>query len=165
MNRLVFPGSFDPPTLGHQDLIRRASKLCDELIAAVLVNGNKRSIFTVEERLSMLRLMTQDLPNVKVLSFDGLLVDFLHKTQAAAVIRGLRKSADYEYEAEMAVINRRLDPSCETLFLQAKPELAHISSSLVRELAGFGRAYDAFVPAECLPVLEEGFKRNRTARS
>jgi pantetheine-phosphate adenylyltransferase len=134
----VYPGSFDPPTRGHEDLIRRTLTLADRLIVAVAMNVGKQPLFTVEERLEMLRAAAGDDPRVAFQSFDGLLAEFAKKVGATIIVRGLRAVSDFEYEFQMALMNRQLHPSVETVFLVPAVDLTYLSSSLVREVARFG---------------------------
>ena len=143
----VYPGSFDPATVGHEDMIRRAAALFDRLIVAVLHNPAKRGFFPVEERVRMLEKVAADLPNVTVEHWDGLLVDFMRRKGACAVVRGLRQVSDFETEMTMAQVNSRLLPGMETVFLMTRPEQGCISSSVVREVASFGGDVSQFVPA------------------
>lgn len=145
--RAIYPGSFDPPTNGHLDLIERASRLFDEVIVALLVNPNKQPFFTVAERVALLQeVLTPRCPNVTVETFSGLLVDYARQRQACAVIRGLRSAADYDYELPMVLMNRHLYPEAETVFLTASQNYTHISSSLVKEVFKLGGDIDALVP-------------------
>jgi pantetheine-phosphate adenylyltransferase len=134
----VYPGSFDPLTRGHEDLIRRSLTLADRLIVAVALNVGKQPLFTVEERLEMLRAAAGDDPRVSFQSFDGLLAEFAKKVGATIIVRGLRAVSDFEYEFQMALMNRQLHPSVETVFLVPAVDLTYLSSSLVREVARFG---------------------------
>jgi pantetheine-phosphate adenylyltransferase len=134
----VYPGSFDPLTRGHEDLIRRSLTLADRLIVAVALNVGKQPLFTVEERLEMLRAGAGDDPRVSFQSFDGLLAEFAKKVGATIIVRGLRAVSDFEYEFQMALMNRQLHPSVETVFLVPAVDLTYLSSSLVREVARFG---------------------------
>ncbi len=134
----VYPGSFDPPTKGHEDLVRRSLALADRLIVAVAVNVGKQPLFSVEERLDMLRTAVGDDPRVSFQSFDGLLAEFAKKVGATIIVRGLRAVSDFEYEFQMALMNRQLHPSLETVFLVPAVDLTYLSSSLVREVARFG---------------------------
>ncbi|MGZ8398567.1 MAG: pantetheine-phosphate adenylyltransferase [Gemmatimonadales bacterium] len=134
----VYPGSFDPLTRGHEDLIRRSLTLADRLIVAVAMNVGKQPLFTVEERLELLRAAAGDDPRVSFQSFDGLLAEFAKKVGATIIIRGLRAVSDFEYEFQMALMNRQLHPSVETVFLVPAVDLTYLSSSLVREVARFG---------------------------
>ncbi len=134
----VYPGSFDPPTRGHEDLVRRSLSLADRLIVAVAMNVGKAPLFPVEERLEMLRTAVGDDPRISFQSFDGLLAEFAKKAGATIIVRGLRAVSDFEYEFQMALMNRQLHPSLETVFLVPAVDLTYLSSSLVREVARFG---------------------------
>ena len=142
----VYPGSFDPATVGHEDMIRRAAAMFDRLIVAVLHNPAKRGCFPVDERVRMLEKIVAGLPNVTVACWDGLLVDFVRQEGACAVVRGLRQVSDFETEMTMAQANSRLLPGMETIFLMTRPEQGCISSSVVREIATFGGDVSQFVP-------------------
>jgi len=142
----VYPGSFDPITNGHLDLIRRGTGLFDRLIVAVLRNPEKAGLFSVEERLELLRESLLDMSSVEVAAFDGLLVDFAHDRGAKHILRGIRALSDFEYEFQMALMNRRLAPDLETVFLMPREEFTFLSSRLVREVARLGGPVDAFVP-------------------
>ena len=159
--KMVYAGSFDPVTLGHLDIIRRGAALCDELTVAVLVNIAKKPAFTVEERMNMLRKVTSDLPIVKVDSFSGLLVEYAKKSGADAILRGVRSVGDLETETTLADINRRLRPECETVLLLARPELACVSSSAVKELAAFGGQLEGMVPAQVLTEVHARLDKTR----
>lgn len=145
MYTAIYPGSFDPVTKGHLDIIARAAKVTDTLIVAVLNNGAKNSLFSVEERVKMLEEETAHLPNVTVQSFNGLLVDFAKECNANMIIRGLRAITDFEYELQMAQTNRILNHNVDTFFLTADLEYAYLSSSTVKEVARFGGDLSAFV--------------------
>ncbi|MBA3444310.1 MAG: pantetheine-phosphate adenylyltransferase [Gemmatimonadales bacterium] len=134
----VYPGSFDPPTKGHEDLVRRSLALADQLIVAVAVNVGKQPLFSVEERLEMLRTAAGDDPRISFQRFDGLLAEFAKTVGATIIVRGLRAVSDFEYEFQMALMNRQLHPSLETVFLVPAVDLTYLSSSLVREVARFG---------------------------
>jgi pantetheine-phosphate adenylyltransferase len=142
----VYPGSFDPITNGHLDLIERGARLCDRLIVAVLGNENKQPLFTVEERMEMLREAVQDFPNVEVDTFGGLLVDYARHKGATAIVRGIRAISDYEYELQMALMNRRLCPEVETVFLMAGEAYSFISSRIVKEVIRLGGNLAGLVP-------------------
>ena len=142
----LYPGTFDPPTNGHIDLIQRGSKLFDRLIVAILNNPMKDPLFTVEERVEMLRESTAALGNVSVATFDGLLVDYAREQRAHAVIRGIRAISDYEYEFQMALMNRRLSPDVETIFLMPDAKYSFVSSRLVKEVFRLGGSVDGLVP-------------------
>ena len=146
IRRAVYPGSFDPVTLGHIDIIERASEIVDELIVGVLVNKGKNPLFSVDERVNMLQIVTRDMPNVTVQSFDGLLVDFLKLRDAEFVIRGLRAITDFEYELQMAQTNRIMSPDTDTIFLTTNLEYAYLNSTTVREVASYGGDISKFVP-------------------
>ncbi len=145
---LLYPGSFDPPTLGHLDLIRRGHALFPKLTVAVLRNGAKSPLFSVEERVAMLRKLTKGLKGVRVDSFDGLLIDYVRKLGNPAVLRGLRVVSDFEYEFQMALMNRKLEPSFEVLYMMPDERFSYISASLVREVARLGGPVEKFVPEE-----------------
>ena len=153
----VYPGSFDPPTLGHQDVIRRAASLFDQVVVAVLHNPNKQGCFPVEERLELLRAIVPDLPNVSFGKWDGLLVDYVRQQGACAVIRGLRTASDFESERTMALVNAQLLPGMETVFLMTRPEHACVSSTVVREAASFGADVSAYVPGAIAADVQAHF--------
>ena len=146
MSICVYPGSFDPVTVGHLDLIERASSLFDQVVVAVLHNPAKTGCFTVEERIRLLQKACGHLSNVTFDRFDGLLVDYMHERGAQVVLRGVRGSKDFDSEMVMAQLNHQLAPDVETLFMATRPEHAHISSSAVREIAMFGGDFSPFVP-------------------
>lgn len=151
----VYPGSFDPITLGHLDLITRASKVVDKLIIAVLNNKGKNPKFTILERMDMLKEATKDLDNVEVEYFSGLLVDFMKVKKADIIIRGLRSASDFEFELQLAQTNNKLNNKIETIFLTTKVEYSYISSSLVREVLSFEGNIKDFVPKAVVKYLEE----------
>ena len=146
IRRAVYPGSFDPVTLGHIDIIQRASEIVDELIVGVLVNKGKNPLFSVQERVNMLQIVTKDIPNIRVESFDGLLVDFLRLKEAEFVIRGLRAITDFEYELQMAQTNRIMSPDTDTIFLTTNLKYAYLNSTTVKEVASYGGDISKFVP-------------------
>ena len=161
MSRIyVYAGSFDPVTVGHEDIIRRAAALCDTLHVVVMYNLSKIGRFPVESRLEMLRKVTADTSNVIVDSWDGLMVDYVRKVGATAAVRGLRGMSDFESEANLAQINARLMPGFETVFLMTKPEHACVSSSAVREAAFFGADYSSFVPISIMADVKEQFEQS-----
>lgn len=143
--RIVYPGSFDPITRGHEDLVRRAATLFDEVIVAVAESPVKKPVFSLEERVDMAREVLADLPRVRVVGFSGLLIRFLAEQDARVVLRGLRAVSDFEYELQLAGMNRRLDPEVETLFLTPSEQYMFISASLVREIARLGGDVSEFV--------------------
>ena len=155
----VYPGSFDPPTVGHLDVIQRAAALFDEVIVAVMHNVAKRGSFTVEERMDMLSRAAGHLQNVRVDKWDGLTVDYVRKAGACAVVRGLRAVSDFESEMTLAQVNSRLLPGMETVFLMSRPEHACISSSVVREAASGGADISAFVPDCIAQEVAERFSK------
>jgi pantetheine-phosphate adenylyltransferase len=142
----IYPGSFDPPTNGHLDLIERGSNIFDELVVAILRNPDKNPLFSVGERRSMLEAMTDDLRNVRVDTFDGLTVDYALRVNASAVLRGIRALSDYEYELQMALMNRKLQPELETVFMMPAEQYSYLSSRLVREVAQLGGSIEGLVP-------------------
>jgi len=151
----LYPGTFDPPTNGHVDLITRGSKLFSELTVGILVNPVKNPLFTVEERVEMLREVTGGLGNVQVATFDGLMVDFARRQGATAVLRGIRAISDYEHEFQMALMNRRLAPEIETVFLQPAGRYSFVSSRMVKEVFSFGGDVSGLVPPNVLKRLRE----------
>ena len=157
----IYPGSFDPLTNGHLDIIHRAAKLADHLTIAILNNSSKQPLFSVEERLSMIRESTSNISNVEVDSFSGLLVDYAAKRSANGIIRGIRAISDYEIELQMALINRRLRPETETLFLMAGEEFSFISSRMIKEIITLGGDVSAFVPPVVLKRLREKLPASR----
>jgi pantetheine-phosphate adenylyltransferase len=159
MNTAVYPGSFDPTTNGHLDIIRRASKLVDKLIVGVLINPSKVSLFTVEERIEQIRQLTADLPNVEVMSFSGLLVDFVRSVNSNIIIRGLRSGTDFENEFQMALINRTMANEIETLFITTSTNYLSVSSSTVKEIAMFGGNVEKMVPQTIKEDLQMKFAR------
>ncbi|MBN1778271.1 MAG: pantetheine-phosphate adenylyltransferase [Clostridiales bacterium] len=159
-NRIcVYPGSFDPVTHGHLDIIGRVSRLFPEIRVAVLDNPDKEKVFTVDERMAMLKKACAHLPNIKIDSYSGLLVDYMRSIDAGFVVRGLRSASDFEAEFQMAQMNSQLSETMESLFLMTSPQYAYISSGIVRQIASFGGDISAFVPA-C--ILQEVNKRFRS---
>ena len=142
----IYPGSFDPPTNGHLDLIERGSKIFDELVVAILRNPDKDPLFSVGERRRMLEALTAEFHNVRVDTFDGLTVDYAAKMKASAVLRGIRALSDYEYELQMALMNRKLQPNLETVFMMPAEQYSYLSSRLVREVAKLGGSIADLVP-------------------
>ncbi len=146
MTTAIYPGSFDPVTVGHLDIIKRAAKLFDHVIVAVLVNMEKKPWFTIEERTAFLRKVTEGIKGVEIASFDGLLVDFAARRHAQAIVKGLRAVSDFEYEFQMALTNRKLDDNIETVFLTSSAENMYLSSSIVKQVGLFGGDIETFVP-------------------
>ncbi len=149
MTIAICPGSFDPVTKGHLDIIQRAASMFDKVIVAVLHNSKKNPAFTVQERMEMIEKVTSKLPNVEVATFDGLLADFARMRSATVLVKGLRAVSDFEYEFQMALANRKLNPELETVFITTKAENMYLASSLVKEIARNGGNIDDFVP-DCL---------------
>ncbi|MBP2648661.1 MAG: coaD [Gemmatimonadetes bacterium] len=160
MTRLaIYPGSFDPPTRGHEDLARRSLALCDRLIVAIATNSSKQPLFSVEERLELLRAAVGSDPRVSFEQFDGLLADFARKMGARLVVRGLRAVSDFEYEFQMALMNRQLYPELETVFLVPSVDITYLSSSLVREVARHGGDVSGLVHPSVAEALRRRFAR------
>jgi pantetheine-phosphate adenylyltransferase len=155
----VYPGSFDPPTNGHLDVLRRAGRLAGTLYVAVAVNMSKEPLFTVEERLELLREITAGIPNIKVDRFDGLLVDYAKQVGASAIFRGIRAVSDFEYEFQMALTNRQLSAEVETLFLMPSQEYSYLSSNMIKEVARLGGNLTPFVPAPVAALMKKKFGR------
>lgn len=159
MKTAIYPGSFDPVTLGHYDIIERSSKIFDKVIVGVLKNNAKTPLFSVEERVNMLKSITSDLGNVEVQDFNGLLIDFVRQNQATVIIRGLRAITDFEYELQLAQMNRVIAHEIDTLFLTTNLKYAYLSSSTVKEVAMYGGDISAFLPTM---VAEEVRKKYNT---
>jgi pantetheine-phosphate adenylyltransferase len=154
MKTAVFPGSFDPVTLGHMDLIQRADCMFDRLVLGVLVNSSKTPLFSVEQRVAMLQELTSHMSCVTVCSYQGLLADFVEQQGACAVVRGLRSSGDFEYELPLAQANHELNPHADTVFLPTAPRYSYVSSSAVRELLQYGTDVSGYVPETVLQYIE-----------
>ena len=152
----IYAGSFDPITLGHLDIIKRASRITKRLIIAVLNNNTKKPAFSVEERLELIRKVTKDIPNVEVMSFSGLTVDFAREQNANVLVRGLRAVTDFEYELQIAQLNHKLNPEVDTIFLTTSVEYSYLSSSIVKEIASYGGDISQFVPKE---VVEDVYNK------
>ena len=155
MRILIYPGTFDPFTNGHVDIARRAARLCDLLIVAILTNSSKRPFFSTTDRAWMARKALEGIPNVEVESFDGLLVDLYRKKGASAVVRGLRSESDFRFEAEIAAANKLLLPDFETFLLPCRIDLAFTSSSIVREVASYGGDISGMVPAPIIEIVQK----------
>lgn len=154
----IYPGSFDPITNGHVDVIRRAACLFDKVIVAVLSNVDKQNMFTVSERLALIKASTADIPRLEYDSFDGLLVDYAAQKKVTAIVRGLRVVSDFDYEFQMAMTNRQIAPQLETVFLMTDAKYSFLSSSLVRQLAQFHGTINQFVPGVVAQALEKKFR-------
>ncbi len=155
MKIAVYPGSFDPITLGHLNLIKRASKVFDKLIVCVMVNSVKKPMFTNEERVEQIKQVTARFDNVEVDSWDGLVAEYAREKGAVAVVRGLRALSDYEKECQMAIINKKINPELETFFLAASEKYMYLSSSAVKEMAAFGADLTEFAPRELIEAIED----------
>ncbi|HAY33082.1 MAG TPA: pantetheine-phosphate adenylyltransferase [Ignavibacteria bacterium] len=153
----IYPGTFDPVTNGHLDIIERASELFTEVIVSIAVNRNKKPMFENEERLDMLKNVTRHLGNVKVDSFEGLLVRYAERMKANVMIRGLRAVSDFEYEFQMSLTNKKLNPGINTIFMMPNEKYTYLNSSLVRELASYNANVDEFIPPYVLKKLKEKF--------
>jgi pantetheine-phosphate adenylyltransferase len=151
----IYPGSFDPPTNGHLDLIERGSKIFEELVVAILRNSEKSPMFSVAERAEMLRELAADLTNVRIDTFDGLMVEYAKSIDATCVLRGIRAISDYEYELQMALMNRKLEPTLETVFMMPADKYSYVSSRLVREVAQAGGPVKGLVPEVVEQKLRE----------
>lgn len=159
MLKAVYPGSFDPMTKGHLDIIMRASNNFDKLIVAVLNNINKSPVFTLEERIDMIKDCTRNMGNIEVKSFSGLLVDFVEKEKAKVVIKGLRDISDFQYELQMSMMNKMLKPEIETMFMLAAPQYSFYSSSAVKEVAKYDGRIDELVPFEIIDTVKKGLSK------
>ena len=157
MKRAIYPGSFDPLTLGHLDMIERSAKIVDELVIGVLNNSAKNSLFSLDERVSMIKEMTESMPNVTVASFDGLLVDYMKEINATIIVRGLRAVTDFEYELQTAQTNHVENPEVETIFLTTSLQYSYLSSTIVKEFASYGGDISKFVPARFIDRIYEKY--------
>jgi pantetheine-phosphate adenylyltransferase len=157
----VYAGSFDPPTRGHLDLIRRASSLVGRLLVAIGVHPTRRSLFSADERLDLLRLLTASLPNVEIQTFQGLLIDHCRAVGATVIVRGLRSGVDFDYEQPMAQANQAMAPEIETIFLMPRPEHGFVSASLAREIAGHGGDVSRLVEPPVAEALRQKFVRGK----
>lgn len=158
MKKAIYPGSFDPVTLGHLDIIERSAKLADHLIVGVLMNNSKSPLFSVEERVNMLKEVTSHIPNVEIKSFSGLLVDFAKEQEVSIIVRGLRAVTDFEYELQMSQTNRIVSDDIDTIFLNTNLKYAYLSSSVVKEIAKYGGDISKFVPECIIEKVKEKYK-------
>lgn len=157
MNIAIYPGSFDPITNGHLDIITRGAKIYDKLIVAVLVNVDKKCLFTIDERVELIKRVTRNLDNVEVLSFDGLLVDFAKMHNSKVILKGLRTVSDFEYEFQMALMNSKLNSEIETVFMMTSSAYSYVSSSSVKQVAKFGGSIKGLVPDELISDVMEKY--------
>ncbi len=155
MRIAVYPGSFDPITNGHIDIIERAAEVFDKVYVAILKNSSKSPLFSVPEREELISRVTRHIPNVEAVSFDGLLVDFMREKKATVIVKGLRAVSDFEYEFQMALINRQLAPEVETMFMMTKAQNQYLSSSIVKEVAKYNAPLDGMVPEEIQAEIYE----------
>ena len=161
MLRAIYPGSFDPVTLGHLDIIRRSASIADELIVGILNNKAKTPLFSVGERVRMLEEVTKDFPNVKIIPFEGLLVEFAKQMDAKVIVRGLRAITDFEYELQMSQTNQKIEPEIETLFLTTSLEFSFLSSTTVKEVASFGGDITQLVPEVIVKKIKEKIEERK----
>lgn len=157
--KAIYPGSFDPVTLGHMDIIRRAANIADELVVGILVNSNKTPMFTLDERLMMLEESVKDIPNVKVKTFEGLTIDFARENGANVIIRGLRVISDYESEMQIAQVNKNIAPEIETLFMATGMEYSFLSSTIAKEIAMYDAGVEKFVPPVVVSKIKEKYNK------
>ena len=158
MKKAIYPGSFDPLTLGHLDIIERSARIVDELVVGVLNNSAKNSLFSLDERVSMIREMTDSMPNVTVTSFNGLLVDYMREIDATIIVRGLRAVTDFEYELQIAQTNHVENPEVETIFLTTSLQYSYLSSTIVKEFASYGGDLSKFVPARFIDRIYDKYQ-------
>ncbi|WP_367365745.1 pantetheine-phosphate adenylyltransferase [Pediococcus parvulus] len=158
MKVAIFPGSFDPLTNGHLNIIKRASLLFDELVVAVAINTSKSALFSTEEKVRLIQNAVSDLPNVRVIPTKGLTIDLFKQLEATTLVRGLRDEADYRYERQIAEMNHQLDHAVETIFLMANPRNTYVASSIIKEIAKMGGDVSSFVPANVVQPLKDKFK-------
>lgn len=161
MVEAVYPGSFDPITNGHLDIIKRSSKIFSKVIVAVLINRDKKGFFDLEERIKLIKEAVKDIENVEVISFNGLLVELMEEKGAKVIIKGLRNSTDFEYEHQMALMNKKLKDNVETLMMSTNPSYSYISSSAVRQIISFNGDIDDFVPKNVKEAIERKLKQNK----
>lgn len=154
MKVAIYPGSFDPVTTGHLNIIRRAARIFDRLIVCVMVNSGKNPMFSLEERVELIRMVTRDLSNVEVDSSDALLAEYARTIGDCVIVKGLRAGSDFEYEFQMAMINRKINPDLDTMFLTAEQQYTYLSSSMVKELGHYNVDLKDFLPEEIIPVVK-----------
>lgn len=161
MRTAIYPGSFDPITNGHLDIIKRSAKVFDEVVVLVLVNPNKKGMFTISERVRLIESVVETIDNVKVQSYSGLLVDYMKEQNARVIIKGLRAISDFEYEFQMALMNNKLDPNVETFFMMTRAEYSYLSSSSIKQVAAFGGSIKDLVPDE---IIDEVLLKSKTLK-
>ena len=161
MKIAIYPGSFDPITSGHLNIIQRAAKIFDKLIVCVMVNAGKKPMFTQEERVNLIRRVTKDIPNVEVDFSDELLAEYAKRKGSCVIVKGLRAGSDFENEFQMALINHKINPELDTMFLTAESQYMYLSSSTVKELGSYGVDRSDFLPDEIIPDFQERIKLNR----
>lgn len=166
MKTAIYPGSFDPITSGHLNIIRRAAHIFDRLIVCVMVNAGKKAMFTLDERVALIRRVTEDLPNVEVDGSDELLAEYAKRKGSCVIVKGLRAGSDFENEFQMALINRKINPDLDTMFLTAESRYMYLSSSMVKELGSYQVELSDFIPMEIIPdfqkkLEEQGLRRNQ----
>lgn len=161
MKIAIYPGSFDPVTSGHLNIIRRAAQIFDRLVVCVMVNAGKNPMFTLEERVELIRRVTKDLPNVEVEGSSELLADYARKKGSCVIVKGLRAGSDFEYEFQMALINRKINPDLDTMFLTAEHQYTYLSSSTVKELGHYNVDLSDFIPEEIIPDFQERINKQR----
>ena len=155
MKTAIYPGSFDPITSGHLNIIRRSANIFDKLIVCVMVNAGKHPMFTLEERVDLIRRVTQDIPNVEVDASNELLAEYARRRGSCVIVKGLRAGSDFENEFQMALVNRKLNPELDTMFLTADSQYMYLSSSMVKELGSYGAALSDFIPEEIIPDFQK----------
>lgn len=161
MKTAIYPGSFDPVTSGHLNIIQRAAKIFDKLIVCVMVNAGKNPMFTLEERVGLIRRVIGDLPNVEVDSSSELLADYARRRGSCVIVKGLREGSDFENEFQMALINHKINPELDTMFLTAESQYMYVSSSLVKELGSYGVDLSDFLPGEIIPDFQERIENKK----
>ena len=161
MKIAIYPGSFDPVTSGHLNIIRRAAKIFDRLIVCVMVNAGKHPMFTLDERVELIRRVTPDLPNVEVEGSSELLADYARKKGSCVIVKGLRAGSDFEYEFQMALINRKINPDLDTMFLTAEHQYTYLSSSTVKELGNYNVDLSDFLPEQIIPDFQKRINKQR----
>ena len=161
MKTAIYPGSFDPITNGHLDIIKRGAEIFDKIIVAVLINVDKKGLFEIEERVELIKKATSDIKNIEIISFEGLLIDLLKEENSSIILRGLRAVSDFEYEMQMALMNNKLDSDVETVFMMTSAENSFLSSSAIKQVAKFGGNMDGLVPNNIIKDIERKINREK----